>query len=110
MSTRWFGAAVLRRDDERLLKGEGRYLDDIALAGMAHVAFVRSPYASALIKSVDATAALQQEGVVQVITHADLGAAAQPFPQLLPHRGLVSATWCALAGGRARFAGEAVAA
>ena len=110
MSTKWFGAPVLRRDDDRLLKGDGRYLDDIDLPGMLHVAFVRSVHPSAAIKAIDGTAAQRKEGVVTVITHADLGAAGQPFPQLLPHRGLNSATWCALAAGRVRFVGEPVAA
>jgi CO/xanthine dehydrogenase Mo-binding subunit len=49
-------------------------------------------------------------GVVDVVSAGDLGAAGRPFPLLLPHRGLVAATWSALAGERVRFAGEAVAA
>ena len=48
-------------------------------------------------------------GVVAVVTARDLGAAARPFPLLLPHRGLAAATWSALAGERVRFAGEPVA-
>lgn len=110
MSTKWFGMPVSRRDDDRLLKGQARYLDDIALPNMAHAAFVRSVHPSAVLKGIDVTGARALKNIVDVVRHEDLGAAGQPFPQLLPHRGLVSATWCALAPGRVRFVGEAVAA
>ncbi len=110
MSTKWFGAPILRRDDDRLLRGEGRYLDDICLPQMAHVAFVRSVHASAVLTSVDVEDARGGAEVLDVVRHCDLGAAARPFPQLLPHKGLVSATWSALAPGRVNFVGEAIAA
>ncbi len=110
MPTKWFGAPVPRRNDDRLLKGEARFLDDISLPHMVHVAFLRSTHASAELKAVDVTSASTAKGVIDVVLHGDLGNAGQPFPQLLPHRGLVSATWCALAAGRVRFAGEAIAA
>jgi aerobic carbon-monoxide dehydrogenase large subunit len=82
MGVRYFGAEVKRVEDPRLLKGQGRYAADLAIPGMLHAAFVRSPEAHALIRGIDARAALQSPGAVAVLTAADLGAAGQ---KTLPH-------------------------
>jgi CO/xanthine dehydrogenase Mo-binding subunit len=58
-------------------------VDDVHLPGMAHAAFVRSPYAHARIVSIDATPARQREGVIAVFTAADLGAYWKPGPLLV---------------------------
>ena len=50
MSTRYFGCPVARIEDPRLLSGGGRYVDDIALGGMLHAAFLRSPVAHGRIR------------------------------------------------------------
>ena len=110
MSTKLFGAPVPRTQDDRLVKGEGRYLDDLVLPKMLHVAFLRSTHPSATLRTVDTARAKALPGVVDIVCHADLGAAGQAFPQLLPHHGLQSATWSALAPGRVCFVGEAIAA
>jgi carbon-monoxide dehydrogenase large subunit len=109
MSTKLFGTPVPRRADDRLVKGEGRYLDDLVLPKMLHVAFLRSTHPSAALRSVDAARARALPGVAGIFVDTDLGAAGQPFPQLLPHHGLASATWSALARGRVNFVGEAIA-
>ena len=71
MSTRQFGQPVLRKEDPRLVTGNGRYLDD--LGHTAHeAAFVRSPHAHARIKDIDVEGALDVEGVVAIFTHEDL--------------------------------------
>ncbi len=49
MGAKYFGASVPRREDPRLLRGEGRFVDDIKLPGLLHAAFVRSPHAHARI-------------------------------------------------------------
>lgn len=110
MSTKLFGAPVPRTQDDRLLKGEGRYLDDLVLPNMLHVAFMRSTHPSAKLGRVDTVRARALPGIASVVCHEDLGSAGQPFPQLLPHHGLVSATWSALAQGSVCFVGEAIAA
>src|SRR5687767_8859223 len=110
MATRLFGASIPRRNDDRLLRGEGRYLDDLRRPGLLHAAIVRSPHAHAVVREIRTDSARRMPGVVDVVTSRDLGAAARAFPLLLPHRGLVAATWSALAGERVRFSGEAVAA
>jgi carbon-monoxide dehydrogenase large subunit len=68
------GSATPRFEDARLLRGLGRYVDDIALPGMAHMAVVRSPHASARIAAIDAAAARALPGVLAVLTGADLAA------------------------------------
>ena len=67
----YIGKPVKRREDNRFLKGAGKYTDDIKLMGMTQAAFVRSPYAHAKIISVDTSAAQVAEGVVAVYTAND---------------------------------------
>src|SRR4051794_7575363 len=66
------GRARLRVEDRRLLTGQGRYLDDLALPGTLEMAFVRSPYPHAPIAGLDATAARAARGVRAVLTGADV--------------------------------------
>ena len=70
-----FGQALQRSEDPRLLTGGGRYTDDIRSAGQAHMVLVRSPFAHADITGLDVTAAKTADGVLDVITGADLDAA-----------------------------------
>ncbi len=65
------GQGVPRSEDPRLLRGGGRYVDDVKLPRMAYGVVVRSPHAHALIRAVDAAAALAAPGVLDVITGAD---------------------------------------
>ncbi len=71
-----FGTAqsIRRVEDPRLLKGGGRYTDDISVPGMAHGIVLRSPYAAAKITGIDVTAASAAPGVLAVYTHKDLEA------------------------------------
>ncbi|MGH8642083.1 MAG: hypothetical protein ACRET6_10250, partial [Burkholderiales bacterium] len=66
------GRSVSRLEDTALLRGEGRFVDDIRLPGMLHAAFVRSPHAHARIGKIDKAAALAVPGVHAVLTFADL--------------------------------------
>ena len=75
MATKFGLAQPVRRvEDPRLLKGNGRYTDDIALPGMLWGAVLRSPHAAAKLGAIDTAAALATEGVVGVFTGADLEA------------------------------------
>jgi carbon-monoxide dehydrogenase large subunit len=69
---RVIGQSVPRLEDEPLLKGEGRFVDDIRLPGMLHAAFVRSPHAHAAIRAIDRRTALALPGVRAIFTRADL--------------------------------------
>jgi len=71
---RYVGARIQRVEDGRLLTGHGSYVDDIVLPGMLHARFVRSPYARAAIRAIDASIALTMPGVRFVFTAADLNA------------------------------------
>jgi carbon-monoxide dehydrogenase large subunit len=66
------GQSVTRFEDVRLLKGEGRYLNDVNLPGQAHAVVLRSPHAHARIRAIDVDRALKAPGVLAVLTGADL--------------------------------------
>ncbi len=83
------GQHVTRFEDLRLLRGGGRYTDDIQLPGMAHGIVLRSPHAHAKIKSLDVSAAKAAPGVLCVLTAADVkgaGFADLPVPGGLKRR------------------------
>ncbi len=65
------GQAVPRTEDPRLLRGHGNYIDDFILPRQAYAYMLRSPYAHAEIKSIDAAEALAQPGVIAVLTGED---------------------------------------
>ena len=81
MGVRYFGAAVPRIEDPELVAGRGRYLDDIALPGMAHACFVRSAHAHARIKGIDVTAAAALPGVIAVLTAVELAVVGKAMPK-----------------------------
>ncbi|HEU4343489.1 MAG TPA: glyceraldehyde dehydrogenase subunit alpha [Candidatus Binatia bacterium] len=70
--SKFVGARIKRREDPRLLRGLGQYVDDINLPNALHVAILRSPYAHARIKSIDANDARQHPGVVAVVTGSEI--------------------------------------
>jgi carbon-monoxide dehydrogenase large subunit len=80
MGAKYFGASVKRKEDPRYLRGEGRFVDDIKLPGMLHVAFVRSPHAHARIAAIRTDAARRLPGVAHVFTFADLERWMKPLP------------------------------
>ena len=93
-----------------LITGSGKYVGDIKLPGMHHVAFVRSPYAHANILSIDTSAALSREGVLAVVTGEDLRDDYEPVPMAGGKEALANYSHLALSIGRVRHVGEAVAA
>src|SRR5262245_35473765 len=81
------GQSVLRREDPRLLRGQGRFFDDLALAGEPSAAIVRSPHAHADIAGIDTRAALQLPGVHAVLTGADYRAdGLGSLPSMAPYK------------------------
>ena len=74
MNATGIGASVRRTEDVRFITGRGRYTSDINQPGQVYAAFLRSPYARARIRSIDSSAALAVQGVVSVLTGADMAA------------------------------------
>ncbi len=72
MSAKTFGKNVRRLEDPDLLRGAGRFVDDIHLPGMLQAAFVRSPHAHALVRGIDTASVRALPGVHAVFTYADL--------------------------------------
>ena len=106
------GSRITRLEDEPLLRGQGRFVDDIALPGVLHAAFVRSPHPHALIRGVDKSAALALPGVHAVLTLDDL-APVMAQRRMVRHSNsgmpLDKAWPFALADGEVSYVGEPVA-
>src|SRR5437867_1614874 len=107
------GAPVKRVEDPKFITGKGRYLDDIKLTGMVHLAILRSPYAHANIRSIDTSTAKSKPGVLAVIVGADIGY--NPLPMAWPAGGSAGIqnnvnTPRALATDSVKWTGEGVAA
>ena len=109
------GQAITRREDDRLLTGQGCFVDDIRRPDALHALFVRSPHAHARIGSIDAAEAQAIEGFVAVLTGADMQAdGVKPFPanpMLKPAPGQppTTAPFHPLALDAVRFVGQPVA-
>jgi 2-furoyl-CoA dehydrogenase large subunit len=80
----WVGKSLPRKEENRLLRGRGKFADDIKLREMLYLRFVRSPYAHAKIVSVDASPAEALPGVVCVLTGAQIAQQTQPFIEIGP--------------------------
>src|SRR5690242_9775977 len=103
------GEPLRRREDLPLLRGRGRYVDDLDPPGVAHVAFVRSHHARARIVAVRAPA--RAPGLLRVLTAADLAGRARPMPVTAPDRAEVAdAPHPILAFEEVRYVGQPVAA
>ena len=102
----WIGATPLRVEDEALLRGRGRFIDDLSpVPGAMHLALVRSPFAHARIRGIDTAAALASPGTLAVLTGADLAAVGRPLGAVV--RGATEHHVVAV--DVARYAGEPVA-
>src|SRR5687768_12292334 len=114
MSRFGIGQAVTRFEDGRLLRGRGRYHEDVNLPGQAHMVVVRSIHAHARIRGIDAAEARAMPGVCAVFTAADLGDELGTMKMTVkrkrpdgspmfapPHRGLTQE--------RARYVGDPIA-
>ena len=99
------GESIKRKEDARFLRGQGRYLDDVVLPNMTHMAILRSPHAHARIKSIDTSAASAKPGVIAVITGELM---AQHKLAWMPT--LSGDTQAVLATDKVRFQGQEVAA
>ncbi|MBU8536308.1 xanthine dehydrogenase family protein molybdopterin-binding subunit [Falsiroseomonas tokyonensis] len=109
------GQSVSRKEDPVLLRGEGRYSDDLSLPGQLHAAMVRSPYAHGVLRGIDLAEARSLPGVVAIYTGQDLEAAGiGPMPASVGQKNRDGSaahlpTQPVLATSRVRFVGDPVA-
>ncbi len=105
------GQPILRKEDPKLLTGEGKFTDDIVITGAVQMFLVRSPYAHARIRSIDTAEALKAPGVVAVFTGADLaGEWGGPMPCAWPVTAdMKNPAHYPLAVGYSSYVGDAVA-
>src|SRR3989441_5898722 len=107
----YIGRSVPRPNLARLMQGRAQFVSDMVLPRMAHVAFVRSPYANARIQAIDTLAAKKAPGVIAIVTGAELAKVITPWVGVLTHlKGIKSAPQHAIAVERACWQGEAVCA
>ena len=107
----FIGRALKRKEDPRLIAGRATYIDDMKVTGMLYAAVVRSPEAHARIVSIDASAALERDGVVAVFTGEDMTDLAAPCPMVWAPPGVevhVPDHW-PLARGKVGYVGQPVA-
>ncbi|HET8893813.1 MAG TPA: xanthine dehydrogenase family protein molybdopterin-binding subunit [Gaiellaceae bacterium] len=105
----WAGQSVPRKEDKRLVQGEGVFVDDVKRHGMGYLFFVRSPYAHAHITSIDVSKAESIKGVYGTLTGEEVAAVTDPFFQIAGAPGGNIQDF-ALAVGKVRYVGEAVVA
>ncbi|MGI9049659.1 MAG: xanthine dehydrogenase family protein molybdopterin-binding subunit [Rubrobacteraceae bacterium] len=106
---KWSGRNAPRKEDERLLRGQGSFVENIQYQHMGYVHFVRSPYAHALINRVDVSGAEQHSSVICTMAGDEVEELLQPFFQIAPEPGGEIRDY-PLAVGKARFVGEPVVA
>jgi len=105
------GSRVKRPDDPRILTGRGRYVDDVVLPRMVHVAFVRSAHAHARLGRVDVEAARRAPDVVGVLAGAEAARLCKPYRGVLAHyTGMKTGAMQPLAVERVRYVGEPIVA
>jgi len=103
------GQNVPRKEDKRLVQGQGVFFDDVKRHGMGFVHFVRSPYAHAKIVSIDVSRALELDGVYGTLTGDEVAILTDPFFEMSTPPGSEIKDY-ALAVGRVRHVGDPVAA
>src|SRR2546428_7946691 len=108
-TTKYIGARVPRKEDPRLITGEGLFTDDVTLPGMVYVSLVRSPHAHARIRRIDTAAAKKEPGVVAVLTGKDLEATGV-LPVFISVPKQSTSKHMPIATDKVRYAGDAVAA
>jgi CO/xanthine dehydrogenase Mo-binding subunit len=105
----WKGRSVPRKEDRRLLEGQGVFVDDVKRHGMGYIHFVRSPYAHAHIVSIDVSQAEAIGGVYGTLTGEEVASLTDPFFQISSVPGANLKDY-ALAVGKVRYVGEAIVA
>ncbi len=104
------GEPIRRREDPRLVSGQGTYVDDIKLAGMMHMSIVRSTYGHARILGIDTSAAKTAQGIRLIMTGVEARAWGGPVPVAGVLPDMHQPIRYALASDVVRYVGEGIAA
>jgi 2-furoyl-CoA dehydrogenase large subunit len=103
---KWLGRETLRREDPALLTGHARFIDDLEpISGICHAAILRSPHAHARIRSIDTAKAALAQGVVGIVTGADVAALSSPLSSALK----LAARYYPCGVTKVRYFGEPIA-
>ncbi|HXW18501.1 MAG TPA: molybdopterin cofactor-binding domain-containing protein, partial [Candidatus Acidoferrales bacterium] len=105
---KWIGKSLRRREEMRLVQGQGSFVDDKKLLGMTHMRVIRSPYAHARITSLDVSKAAAAPGVVCTLTGKEVAGMVKPFIEIGPGVGQTIQDF-PLAVEKVVFQGEPVA-
>ncbi len=108
-ATRWVGQPIVRKEEQRLVRGRGKFIDDLKLPGMLFMRLVRSPFAHARIVSVDTSVAEVAPGVITTLTGEEIARHCQPFMEIGPGA-CQKIVDLPMARGKVRYQGEPVAA
>jgi carbon-monoxide dehydrogenase large subunit len=109
LTKKMIGTSAERREDHRLLIGQGKFLDDLDMPGTYEAAFLRSPHGHARILCIDATAALDLDGVIGVFTGEDIRPMMKPLPAKVAHPDLQEIPRLPMALDAVHYVGEPVA-
>src|SRR5215472_7739541 len=107
--SRWTGRPIQRKEEQRLVRGRGKFVDDFKLPGMVHLRLVRSPYAHARITRVDVREAEKHPGVVCTLTGAEITKLTTPYIEIGPDPSSRILDY-SMAVDRVRYQGEPIAA
>ncbi len=106
---KWVGQPIRRKEEDRLVRGKGIFVDDQKLTGMLHIRFVRSSYGHAKIARIGVSKAAALPGVVCTLTGAEVKGMVKPFIEIGPDVGQKIADY-PMAVDKVTFQGEPVAA
>jgi 2-furoyl-CoA dehydrogenase large subunit len=104
----WTGQDLPRKEDKRLLAGQGQFVDDVWMHRQGYAHFVRSPYGHARVVAVDVAPALEMSGVYTALTGAEVKEMCDPFFQIAPEPGGKIEEY-PLAVDKVRYQGDPVA-
>src|SRR5260370_27127851 len=108
-SAKWVGQPIRRKEEDRLVRGKGIFVDDQKLMGMLHIRFVRSSYGHAKITRLDVSKAATLPGVVCTLTGAEVKGMVKPFIEIGPDVGQKIADY-PMAVDKVVYQGEPIAA
>jgi len=109
LAMNWIGKSIRRKEEARLIRGQGKFVDDIKCPEALYLCFVRSPYGHARITKIDVSEAEQAPGVVCTLTGAEIAKQMQPFLEIGPEPGAKIVDY-PMAVAKARYQGEPVVA